>query len=293
MDEDARQAIPKPGGVFERRTIQARGLHYAILLARPSAVDSGDPPILFLHGFTGAGEDFAPVMAALSPTRRAMAPDLPGHGDTDAPLRVAQYELSQTVADLAQIVRTFTPGTVDCVGYSFGGRLALALVVQHPCLVRRCVLESASPGLEDEEARRARREADERLATAILKDGVKAFVDRWEQLPLFATQAGLPAATAQGQRMTRLRQRPDGLAGSLRGAGTGAQPSFWNRLGEVQTPVLLITGDQDPKFTAIAASMARGLPNARHVVVRGVGHNVHLEQPASYENLVRSFLEPS
>ena len=75
--------------------------------------------------------------------------------------------------------------------------------------------------------------------------------------------------TLANARAQRLANDPDGLAGSLRGAGTGAQPSYWQDLAGIAAPVLLVVGDEDPKFRAIAMRMAAGLVRSAIEVVPG------------------------
>ena len=65
------------------------------------------------------------------------------------------------------------------------------------------------------EERRRRAASDEALARRLESRGVEDFVDRWQELPLFATQRRLPAAFRERQRTLRLRHRPAGLALAL------------------------------------------------------------------------------
>jgi 2-succinyl-6-hydroxy-2,4-cyclohexadiene-1-carboxylate synthase len=138
--------------------------------------------------------------------------------------------------------------------------------------------------------RQARREADEALARRIEEEGVEAFVAFWETLPLFASQARLREETRRELRARRLRNRPEGLAGSLRGMGTGSQPSLWERLGELQPRTLLIAGELDEKFCSINRRMAAAIPGAQLHIAPGAGHTVHLEQPEWYADVVAGSL---
>jgi pimeloyl-ACP methyl ester carboxylesterase len=104
-------------------------------------------------------------------------------------------------------------------------------------------------------------------------------VERWVALPLFASQAALPEETRARQREHRLASTARGLAGSLRGMGTGVMPPLWDRLPELDVPTLLLAGALDDKFCAIARSMAGLLPDARLEIVPSSGHAVHLERP--------------
>ncbi|WDM03069.1 2-succinyl-6-hydroxy-2,4-cyclohexadiene-1-carboxylate synthase [Alicyclobacillus cycloheptanicus] len=249
------------------------------------------PALLLLHGFTGSSRTWEPLMQALSGAFRMVAVDLLGHGQTDAPADAARYSTSETVGDLVTLMQGLGHDRFGVVGYSMGGRIALSLTMMAPVHVTRLFLESASPGLRTDAERADRVARDEALAAYIESAGIEAFVDRWEQTPLFATQASLPEAVRARQRAIRLSQRPRGLANSLRGIGTGAQPSWWGRLDAISAPVLLLTGALDTKFCAIARDMAANIPSALHITVDGAGHTVHLEQPEAYIEQVRQFFQ--
>ncbi|MGZ3713863.1 MAG: alpha/beta fold hydrolase, partial [Ktedonobacterales bacterium] len=127
------------------------------------------------------------------------------------------------------------------------------------------------------------------LAANIERDGIAAFVERWESLPLFASQRALAEAIRASLHEQRLHNRPDGLANSLRGVGAGAQPPLYERLSELAIPVLLIAGELDAKYWAIARDMAVSMSHAEVRIVAGAGHTVHLERPDQFDALVLEF----
>jgi 2-succinyl-6-hydroxy-2,4-cyclohexadiene-1-carboxylate synthase len=172
---------------------------------------------------------------------------------------------------------------LELAGYSMGGRLALHAAVALPGRVRRLVLIGASPGLADPGERAERRAADEALAAEVEAMTIDEFAERWARTPVLAGQppAVLAAVTAQ-----RLENTPAGLAAALRGLGTGALPSLWDRLGELAIPVELVVGERDAKFRATAERMAAALPDARVHVVAGAGHAVHLEDPVAVAEII-------
>jgi 2-succinyl-6-hydroxy-2,4-cyclohexadiene-1-carboxylate synthase len=252
-------------------------------------------PLLLLHGFTGSSQAWGEeVLEALARSRRVLAVDLPGHGRSDTPPLGDPLHIGCVVADLAHLLDRSGIEKADWLGYSMGGRIALAAALTRPGRVARLILESASPGLADAAERGERRMSDEALAARIEALGVEAFVDEWLAQPLFATQARLPDEVRERERRWRLSNRPEALAACLRGLGTGTQPPFWERLPERRSPTLLITGEHDTRFTGIATRMLAGFaatPDARHVVVPGAGHAVHLEAPGAWLAAVTSFLE--
>jgi 2-succinyl-6-hydroxy-2,4-cyclohexadiene-1-carboxylate synthase len=257
-------------------------------------LERGSPdllPALLLHGFTGSAEAWGePILEGLDAHARILAVDLPGHGESPAPSRSGGWGMEEVLADLLEALDRADVGRADWIGYSMGGRIALAAGVLHPERVRRLVLESSRPGLATAEERDRRRRQDEALARRLETGGIEPFVDFWMAQPLFATQRRLPARERVRERARRLRQDPRALAAALRGMGTGSQPSFLGRLSEVQSPTLLLTGSEDRKFEVIAREMEELLPRAVHRSVRGAGHAVHLEAPERWLEAVVPFL---
>jgi 2-succinyl-6-hydroxy-2,4-cyclohexadiene-1-carboxylate synthase len=174
-----------------------------------------------------------------------------------------------------------------------GGRLALYIALAAPERLTNLILESASPGISDPAERTRRRASDEALAERIERDGVPAFVAEWEALPLLQLAEHVDAATRAGLHAQRLRNTALGLANSLRGMGTGQQPSLWPRLPELQSPVCLIAGKRDVRYGAIAERMHTALPHATLAICPAAGHTVHLDQPRHFVELVRAALKPA
>jgi 2-succinyl-6-hydroxy-2,4-cyclohexadiene-1-carboxylate synthase len=274
------------------RLLLLNGMRYHVELRGPPLADAGQRPMLaLLHGFTGSaagwGAHLDTFAAAGLPV---IAFDLPGHGASDAPADPACYALERAREDIPAALAQLgvARGQAVLLGYSMGGRVALCAAISG--FFRALVLESASPGLATAHERAERRASDEALAARIERDGVAAFVDEWERLPLFASQAALPADARAALRTERLRNSPTGLANSLRGGGTGAQASLWERLSDLAIPTLLLAGALDAKFTAIAERMATALPRATLRVVPGAGHAIHLERPSVFAALVLEFV---
>jgi len=268
--------------------VQVNGMRFGIE-QRGEARKSG-PTLLLLHGFTGSAAGWGSHLETFAAQGwRVIALDLPGHGQSAAPADLRYYSIEYCKDAILAVLRELGVGQGDAIllGYSLGGRIALYTAFSG--FFRASILESASPGLEDAAERATRCSSDEALAASIERDGVQAFVDRWEKLPLFASQSTLPLETREALRRQRLHNRASGLARSLRGVGTGVQPALHTRLPTLHIPVLLIAGKLDTKFTAIARSMAQALPQAQLCIVPGVGHAVHLERPAEFAALVRDF----
>lgn len=247
-------------------------------------------PLVLLHGLTGRAATWHEHFGPLTEHFRVIAVDLLGHGHTSTPPDPARYRIEESAADLIAVLQRANALPAMLLGYSMGGRLALYTALSHPSYFSALILESASPGLLASQDRAERVRKDEALADGILEHGVPAFVDAWEQLSMFDTQRTMPDERKALQRAIRLANDPLGLANSLRGMGVGVQPSLWDRLGELQLPVLLITGSDDPKFEKYAVEMQAVLPNAQHIIIPGASHTIHVEQPNQFDNAVIHFL---
>lgn len=224
------------------------------------------PRVVLVHGFTQTGQSMRPLAARLSQAgRECVVVDLPGHGDAAD----VAADLPRTAAMLAQ-----SPGRAIYVGYSLGGRACLHLALRHPEMVERLVLIGANPGIEDPAERAARREADEQAATRILQVGVQVFLQEWLSQPLFA---GLNVTARD--RAERLRNTPQGLATSLRLAGTGAHDPLWPRLGKVTVPTLVLAGEFDDKFSRIGQRVAASVQRGSFASIPGATHAAHLQRP--------------
>ena len=236
-------------------------------------------PLLLLHGFTQTGRGWDEVVRHLAgETYRPLAPDLRGHGAAGSRRPV---DMASCVADVAAL----TTRPFALAGYSMGGRIALHVALAQPARVARLVLVSTTAGIEDPAERAARRERDDELAAWMASRSIAEIADRWGAQPLFAGQSPEVAAAA---RADRLANKPAQLAAALRGIGTGVMAPLWERLGELAMPVVVLAGERDAKFVAIAQRLAREIPRATLTIVPGAGHALALEAPAAVAAAIES-----
>jgi 2-succinyl-6-hydroxy-2,4-cyclohexadiene-1-carboxylate synthase len=252
---------------------------------------SGCRPLVLLHGFTGNRSAFEHLRPLLGHAVRAIAVDLPGHGETPLPARRGREGFLETVEALVRLVDGLGGGPVDLLGYSQGARLALAAAVHAPERFGRLILEGGSPGLHRRQERAERRMADAQLAALLRTRGLEAFLAQWEALPLFDGLRQLPPERQEALRARRRAATAEGLAGALECLGLGVQPDYWPTLHRQRLPTLLLTGARDAKFTGLARRMAAELPVVWRHAFEGCGHAPHLEAPREYAREVLSFLQ--
>ena len=251
--------------------------------------DAGNPALLFLHGFMGSSADWGDIVPVFSPRRYCISIDLPGHGQTKVESE-DDFRMGPCADSIVRIMDKLSIERTDLVGYSMGGRLALYLAIHHPDRFGCVIIESASPGLKTEAERLERVESDNKLAEKIKNTPMDRFLDDWYSQPLFST-IDKSSPEFAGLVKRRLANDPDGLALSLKGMGTGAQPSLWPHLDKITARLLLIVGEHDSKFMSIASEMSGLCPSAEVAIIPGAGHNVHFENEQEYLNQVRLFLE--
>lgn len=158
------------------------------------------------------------------------------------------------------------------LGYSMGGRLALHALLEKNHPWSAAVIVSAHPGLREPAERRARRSADAVWARKAMLGAWTDFLKEWDSQPVLA--GGVVRDEALAARMAVRRGE---IARSFVDWSLGAQESLWERLGEIQIPVLWVVGENDPKFHQIAEQAVGYLPNCRLAVAPGAGHRVPWE----------------
>ena len=262
--------------------------------------------ILALHGFTGRGNDFTPFAELIG--GKWHCPDLPGHGPhpqldctPEAAVGFVERErdpVRSAPGLVAPLGTTFNIQRTTfnvLLGYSMGARAALQHAVLYPETWDALVLISPNPGIEDPSERAARQATDAKLADRIERDGAAAFIDFWQQTPMIRSQLNIRPDWRSAMQAARMEHTAKGLAQSLRQFGQGSCPDLWSELGKLTAPALVITGERDEKYTAIAKRLAEyqiahSPHRIMHTVIDGAGHMPHLEAPESAAEVIRGFL---
>jgi len=252
-----------------------------------------DQTILYLHGFLGCRNDWIEITKLIDskldphPTTHLVI-DLPGHGSSLS-LDDDSYRMERCARHIVELMDSLHIGNSIVVGYSMGGRLALYMAVHHSERFDRFVIESGSPGLRTKSERAERIASDERLVDSLINDDFGSFLTDWYSKPLFAS---MDKSSERFSQMMEHRGKCDirGLVRSLQFLGTGVQPSLWNELVNVNSPILFVAGEQDAKVCLLAQEMAGLCPGGQVAIIDGAGHNAHFERPAQFAKQAAKFL---
>jgi len=253
--------------------------------------DAQKSTLLFLHGFAGSSEDWNEIFKFLGKNYNLVALDLPGFGKSSKPANPRYYKLTFLIDCIDALVTHLGLDTIVLCGYSMGGRLALHYLLQRPKKVSSLILESASAGLKTQAERIIRKKSDLELSKYVELNSLEDFFRYWKELPLFASQKKLPLQKQRDLFKRKIKSNTKrGLSNSLKYFGRGNLPSAWGKLEKISKPVLLVSGSLDTKYTSLQKEMKRILPRSTHQIVKQSGHNVHLEKPEVFVNLVTKFL---
>ena len=244
----------------------------------PQATNTAE--VVCLHGFLGDPQEWQPVAQALGPGLRCRTPALPGHDGAPPPGETFEALADALWARLASDL----PPRFALVGYSLGGRLALALAERHPQRISALILEGAHPGLQDASARAQRRRHDDAWARRLSTGSWLENLDAWYRQPVFAD---LSEARRRALIQRRAGHDPQHLAATLRAASLAGQPDLRPALRRLPAPSAYIAGARDQTFSAIADDLATQTQGLTVVKIDGVGHNCHAEAPEAVAAVIQ------
>ena len=226
----------------------------------------GEPPLLLVHGFTGARGDWDGVAARLAERRRVVTYDHRGHGESS---HAPPYSFATLTADLAAVVDRLELAPMHLLGHSMGGVVAQLFALDRPAAVASLILmdtacEPAGGPLRDflpplVELGRAR--------------GMAAIADRIAEY--------VPEGDAR-EEVRRKLGRMDVEAFAALGHELTDHPSLRPRLRELRMPVTVIVGENDAGLRPAADVLAAEIPGAVLEVIAAAGHSPQEDQPDAW-----------
>ncbi|CAN0923899.1 Protein PHYLLO, chloroplastic [Linum grandiflorum] len=246
--------------------------------------------VVFLHGLLGTGEDWIPIMKAVSGSARCISVDLPGHGETKT--QDQSWSVERVSELLNKLIEDLTPGSVTLVGYSMGARIALHMALRHRDKINGAVIISGSPGLKDGLVRKIRRAKDDSRARNLITYGLHIFLSSWYAGKLWKSLRCHPHYKEVVASRSRYGDAQR-LAKALTDLSIGRQEPLWDDLKHCKLPLLFVVGAHDDKFKGIARRMLEEIETdtvSEIVEVPASGHAVHLENPLHLIHALSQFL---
>lgn len=253
-----------------------------------SGTASDGPPVVFLHGFACNRQMWVHQAGALERSRRVIAIDLPGHGETRVPLDPALHT-EEAVADLVlETMREVDAYPAVLVGFSMGGGVALNLAARHPEAVAGLLLADVGGGSADPLAHSA---TMARYADMVTRDGLGSLVDHLITTPIFCDYANRDDESYAHMRGIMMTTDPEEVVLLLDGVLSRRQPVQDRPLGQLRVPTSVLVGGLDKQCEASSAELASRIAGAELTVLDGVGHMTPVEDPERFNASLQYLLQ--
>lgn len=288
---DAKRAIPKRfTDPMQNRTIETNGVKlYTETFGKPS-----DPVVLLIMGATASAiwwpEDFCRQLAARG--RYVIRYD---HRDTGRSTKNAPGQINYSVEDLADdaigVLQAYGVGRAHLAGMSLGGFLSQMIALKYPNRVSSLTLIASEPlaaGDPDIPA------MDPKVLAHHMKSGELDWSNRELVVEHVVEAWRLMAGTAHPFDKAAIRSlaaqdfdRTDNLLTSMNHALLAGGEQWFNRLSEVKVPALVVHGTEDPVLNyAHGVALAKNLPDATLLTLKGTGHELHRDDWTTIINAV-------
>lgn len=273
---------------MEFRRIDVDGIRVSLAEA-----GAGQRPLLLLHGFTGAKEDFTDWLDPLAEAGwHAVAPDLRGHGSSSHPTSEDAYSLARFADDATALAAALGWDRHVLLGHSMGGMVAQVAALSCSDRLDGLVLMDTCPGpVEGLDPAQV-----EAAAAFVRQHGIDALADA------LAGRSG-PLETPAHRRL--VEERPDYASFNERKLRTSSpamyaamavalvhQADRLPALAELPASLatLVLVGDQDRPFTGPSRRMADAIRGATLAVVPDAGHSPQFENPVAWWAELSAFL---
>lgn len=234
---------------------------------------SGSTPIVFIHSGAGNTQQWAAQLNHIRPTRRAIALDLRGHGQSSLPPN-GDYSINSLAEDVQTVVDRLGIDKIILVGHSTGGSVAIAYAGRYPQRVAGLLLVDPSGDSTQLPA-----EQVQQYIGALESDAYPEFIEEyWQQILTGST------VQTQTQVMRDLRNTPKVTV-------VGTTKALFN-----YNPVPALTDYNGPKLTVITPlneipfGLHNLVPELPHIMVTGTGHWLHMDKPDEFNQILDDFL---
>lgn len=246
----------------------------------------GKPLVLCVHGGGGNGHWFDFIAPGLIADYHVLAPDLRGHGDSDA-VDPPSYTYADHAADLDEFAKALDLKDFALIGHSMGGTVSLLYAATYPGRTRSLVIVDTKVNLSEERINKLR---------DVGSHGGKAYASKEELVSRYRLRPGESLAAPDVVRYIAsksCRQVEDGWRHKFDRAVYATREPFdgtpyWS---DIKVPSLLVKGDHSDRITPeVYADVKARCPQVEFVEVSNSDHHVTLDNPQGFVEAVKPFL---
>jgi 2-hydroxy-6-oxonona-2,4-dienedioate hydrolase len=267
------------------RFVDVDGVSIHLLDTAPTRGDLA--AAILVHGWAGCAADFRPLLERLADDRRWIAFDFPGCGQSDKP--DMHYSISGMAGFVESLRGALGTATVDLVGHSLGGQVAVHYAVRHPDRIRRLVLVDPY-GLAGEEGGMRCLPRLGPLVDLAFGLNSRCLIRSFMRRKVFHGTAGLEDAV-DAKAASLLTPGGNRAVARITREAVGTEPVD-ELLPLVDRETLVIWGVED-RFLPIrwVDGWMRGLPRAEYCPVAECGHMPIAEKPGETAVALEEFLQ--
>lgn len=234
--------------------------------------------IVLLHGFCGSSEYWEKVIPLLTANYRVIAPDLRGHGASDAPL--GAYTIEQMADDVLSVLNALEIPDCYLLGHSLGGYITLSFAQRYASRLKGFGLIHSSGYPDSEEAKENRLKS----VSMIQNEGIFAFID--QLVPGLFAPGAAPLLPERAKEIG-YKTPPQGAVGAA--MAMRERPDRRDVISATALPVLLVAGAEDSKVSA-ERTFTSDNANITKATISGVGHMSMLEAPEHLVQIIKDFV---
>jgi len=242
-------------------------------------------PLLLINGLGSDRSEWLFQLPAFARRFLVIAFDNRGAGGSDTP--PGPYTTAQMADDAVALLEHLAVDRAHILGVSLGGMIAQEIALRHPHRVRKLVLACTAPGGEG-----SVRPTSEVLGAFVHFPGADPEEEIRRTLPFLYTEEYRRNHPEEVEAFVGRRlAKPVSAAGNAAQLAAAVGHSAWDRLGSIDVPTLVVTGDGDKVVSPEnSRRIARRIPGAKLVLLPGAPHRFFAENADAFNREVLTFL---
>jgi len=236
-------------------------------------------PLILIHGFLGSSKMWEPQINFFKNHFRVITPDLPGFGKSN---KAKSHNSIQSIANL--LMDCLEEKKIDkfyLLGHSMGGMIVQEMAKKYGNKIVKLICYSTGPRGEMpgrfESVDQSRENLKKKGLEITVKNIAKTWFVRKENAKYFdiCIEAG---------KQTSTKAADDALIAFKNWNGV-------DTLKNIKNETLIVWGDQDKSYNLEQIkTLEKSIKKSKLVIFKNCAHNVHLEQPDQFNNVIKNFL---